>query len=341
MHMMKRTLLTLFATAILLAAAFGQAPLAGRKIATLGPDESIVTNESVLLAGGAAGCLADDFFLVTSLYKSGKTTNFTYDKSGRKGPLAKITESMLKQGLADVEPRKFYLENETSPEGLEEVPDPANRRQHFIQFGGKKAGPFLQALMASVAPDKSRAFVAGVRDKVLRFASTDGRDVAAVGMPQQLAMSRDGGKAVLVCLGSLTMYDGLDLKPESLDMTQFENTTLFTLDGKKFGPFKKSDDFGEAWFLAESSDWLFTVGKTAYFNGTPLKPFVERISKSHFWIDDASHYAWLENEQLKFSDGAVYPNPVMLKWDRKGGRTTLCWISILPNRDVVSYSRAL
>jgi hypothetical protein len=337
---MKRITPIIVAAAILLAAAIAQTPLPGRKIATLGPEEYIVSEESCLLAGGS-GCLADDFFVVTHGRVAGKTVFFTYDKSGRKGPFSRITEDMLKPCAAKMEPHKFYLESDSSNEGLEEVPDPANQRQHFIRFGGKRVGPFQQTLSAGIAPDKSRAFIAGIRDKVLHFASTDGRDVAAVGMPQQIAISRDGGKAVLVCLGNLTMYEGIDLKPESLDMTQFENISLFTLDGKKFGPFKKSDDFGEAWALAESPDWLFTVGKTAYFNGTPLKPFGEQISKSRFWIDDATHYAWLEDEQLRFSDGVAFPNPLMLKWEKKAGKTTLCWISILPNRDVVGYSRLL
>jgi hypothetical protein len=336
---MKRITLIIIAAAILLAAAIAQTPLPGRKLATLGPDEYIVSEESCLLAGGP-GCLADDFFLVTSARVGGKYVFFTYDKSGRKGPFPKVTEAMLRP-CATPEARKFYLEVSMLPEGLDMKPDPANRRNQIVEFQGKKLGPFQQLYMAVVSPDKSKAVVVGLRDKVLRFTSSDGRDVAAVGMPEGLVLSRDGGKAVLVCRGNLTLYEGMDLKPESMDMTHIEDVTLYALDGKKYGPFKKSDDFGEAWSLADSPDWLFTVGKTAYFNGTPLKPFAERVSKSRFWIDDATHYAWLENEQLRFSDGASFPNPVMLKWEKKAGKATLCWISILPNRDVVGYSRAL
>jgi hypothetical protein len=231
---MKRILLTSMTALILAASASGQAPPNGRKLATLGPDEYIVADESVLLGRGPAGCVADDFFVVT-----------------------------------------------------------------------------------------------------------DARDVPAVGMPDKLATSADGTKAVLVCRGNLTFVQGMEIKPESIDATQFDNVTLYGLDGRTFGPFKKDDDFGEVWFLAESPDWVFTVGKVAYFNGAPLKPFAEEISKSRFWIDDAARYAWVEDEKLKFSDGASFPNPVMLNWVKRADKTTLCWISILPNRDVVGYSRGL
>jgi hypothetical protein len=339
--MMKRTMFLLFAAAVILAAGFGQAPPAGRKLATLGPDEYIVTNESVLLTGGAAGCLADDYFLVTEARRSGKNAFYTYDKTGRKGPFDKMTESMLRNCGGDTEAHKFYLDNGMSPEGLEMGPDPANRRLQFVTFNGKKIGPFQQILMAAAAPDKSRAFAVGVRDKILHFASTDGRDVAAAGIPEKLVFNADGSKAVLLCKGHITLYEGMDIKAENMDLSSLEDTTLYALDGKKYGPFKKNTDFGDVWFLAGSPDWLFTVGPTAYFNGVPLKPFAEQIGKSSFWIDDASRYAWLEDDKLKFSDGASFPNPVMLRWEKKAGRTTLCWISLLPNRDVVAYSRGI
>jgi hypothetical protein len=338
---MKRITLIIIAAAILLAAAVAQTPLPGRKLATLGPEEYIVTDESVLLSGGASGSLADDVFLVTSLYKSGKTTYFTYDKAGRKGPFPKITESMLKRARTEAGPLKFYLETDMSPEGLDMKPDPANRRNQILEFQGKKLGPFQQFYIAVPAPDKSKAFAVGIRNKVLRFASTDGRDVEAVGMPEKLVLTRDGTKAALVCRGNLTLYEGMDINPAAMDMTHMEDVTIYGLDGKKYGPFPKSADFREAWALAESNDWVFAVGKTAYFNGTPLKPFEEGIAKAHFWIDDAAHFAWIESERLKFSDGASFPNPVMLKWAKTGGKTTLSWISILPNRDVVGYSRIL
>jgi hypothetical protein len=336
----KRTFLFL-ALGWILASGYGQSPISPRKLATLGPGEYIVTDESVLLTGGAAGGIADDFFLVTQVRQSGKTVFFTYDKSGRNGPFDKMTDSQLRKGTPAGEPRKFYYEPEMSMDGIQEVTDPGDPSKHFLEYKGKRVGPFQQFLLASVTPDLSRVFALGVRDKKLRFASSDGRDVAAGGQPGALTFSPDGTKAVVKCMGTVTMYEGIQLKPEDMSPTMFDDVTLYTLDGKKYGPFNKKDDFGEVWFLADSSDWLFTVGPTAYFNGAPLKPFKDQIRKTSFWIDGTSHYAWLEDDQLKFSDGASYPNPVMMKWEKKAGKTTLCWISIGPNRDVAAYSREL
>lgn len=329
------------AAGLILASGFGQTPLSPRKLATLGPDESIVTDESVLLTGGSAGCIADDFFIVSQARRSGKSVYFTYDKIGRKGPFDKMTETLLRNGTPAGEPHKFYYEPEMSMEGIQEVTDPGDRSRQFLEYKGKRVGPFQEALLASVSSDLSRIFALGVRDKKLRFASSDGRDVPAGGQPGTLTFSPDGTKAVVKCLGSLTMYAGIQIKPEDMSPNMFDDTTLYTLDGKKYGPFSKKDDFGEVWFLAGSTDWLFTVGPTVYFNGAPLKPFKDQIHKSSFWIDDAAHYAWLENDQLKFNDGASFPNPVMLKWEKKAGKTTLCWISIGPNRDVAAYSRGM
>lgn len=325
----------------ILASGYGQSPVSPRKLATLGPEEYIVTDESVLLTGGAAGCVADDFFLVTQVRRSEKNIFFTYDKSGRKGPFDKMTDSLLRKGTPAGEPRKFYYEPEMSMEGIQEVTDPGDPSKHFLEYKGQKVGPFQQFFQASLSPDQGRIFVLGARDKKLRFASSDGRDVPAGGQPERLAFSPDGTKAVVKCMGNLTLVEGLEIKPENIDISMFEDVTLYTLDGKKYGPFKKKDDFGDVWFLADSNDWLFTVGPIAFFNGVPLKPFKDQISKSSFWIDDASHYAWFEDEQLKFSEGASYPHPVMMKWEKKAGKTTLCWISIGPNRDVAAYSRGL
>ncbi len=339
--MNKRSAFLILAAGLVLASGFGQAPVTPRKLATLGPEEYIVTDECLLLTGGAVGCVPDDYFIVTQARHSGKNVFFTYDKNGRKGPFDKMTDDLLRKGTPAAEPHKFYFESEMSMEGIEEATDPGDSGKHFLEYKGKRVGPFQQFLLATVAPDKSRFFALGVRDKKLRFASSDGRDVPAGGQPGTLAFSPDGTKAVVKCMGSITLYEGIQIKPEDMSPTMFDDATLYTLDGKKYGPFNKKDDFGEVWFLADSNDWLFTVGPTAYFNGAPLKPFKEQIRKASFWIDDASHYAWLEDDRLKFSDGASYPNPVMLKWDKKAGKTTLCWISIGPNRDVAAYSRAL
>lgn len=320
--------------------AFGQ--VTQKKVATLGANETIVSAESVLLAAPGAGCAVDDFFLVTQLYQSGtgKTQFFTYDKSGRKGPFDKITPEMLRKGAA-VERAKPYYDPEFSIEGVEIGPDPNDQSKQYIEWSGKKLGPFQQIMGLYVTPDKAKLYAFCVKAGKLRFVAADGRDVAAEGMPVGAIISPDGTKAIGRCSGHLTPVEGMQIDFSKIDMNTMDDVTLFTIDGRKFGPFGKSADFGDLWFMAGSNDWIFTVGHTAYYNGTALKPFEEQISKDQFWIDDVSHYAWIGSDKLQFSDGTSYPYPVMIKWEKKGGKTTLCWVSLRDNGDVVAYSRTL
>lgn len=338
---MNKKSIIIFALVLAVAAsqgAFGQ--VTQRKVATLGANETIVSAESVLLAAPGAGCAVDDFFLVTQLYRSGKTQFFTYDKSGKKGPFDKITSEILRKG-AGVESAPPYYDAEFSTEGVEVVPDPNDPAKQYIEWNGKRLGPFQQMLGVYVTPDKSKLYAFVTKAGKLRFIASDGRDIAAEGMPVGVIVSPDGTKAVGQCTGHITPVEGMQLDFSKIDMNTMDDVTLFTIDGRKFGPFGKNADFGEMWFVAGSNDWVFTVGHTVYFNGTALKPFNERISKSEFWIDDAAHYAWLAGDKLIFSDGASFPYPVMIKSEKKGGKTTLCWVSLQGNGDVVVYSRTL
>ena len=339
-RMGKKTIVSLLLVLGAVASQAGQAQVSEKKLATLGPNEYIVTAESVLMGGSGAGCAVDDFFLVTQTSRSGKSQFFIYDKSGRRGPFDKMTADMLRK-IAAVETLKPYYEAEFSNEGVEVNPDPNDRTKQYIEWNGKKFGPFQQVLGLYITPDKDKLYAFAIKAGKLRFIASDGRDVAAEGMPGGVITSPDGTKAVGQCVGHITPIEGMQLDMSKIDFSSMDDITLYAIDGRKFGPFPKSADFGETWFMADSGDWIFTVGRTAYFNGTALKPFNERVSKSTFWIDDAAHYAWIESDKLLFSDGASFPYPVMMKSEKKGGKTTLCWVSLKDNGDVVVYSRTL
>jgi len=335
----KIIVLIVFALAIAASQA-AVAQVSQKKLATLGANEYIVTEESVLLVCAGPGCAVDDFFLVTKTSRSGKNRFFVYEKSGRKGPFEKMPAEMLRK-REDCEPRNPYYEAEFSNEGVEAAPDPSDPRKQYIEWNGKRIGPFQHVLGVYVTPDKAKLYAFGVKAGKLHFVDSDGRDVVADGMPNGIIISPDGTKAVGQCTGHFTPVDGAQIDPSKIDFSTIDDVTLFTIDGRKFGPFGKSADFGEMWFLAGSNDWVFTLGNTVYFNGAALKPFNESISKSGFWIDDASHYAWLAGDKLAFSDGASFAYPVMIKSEKKGGKTTLCWVSLGGNGDVVVYSRTL
>ncbi len=323
----------------LVLAALAASPVAAqvvqKKLVTLGPGETLVTDESILLGCAGPDCAAGDWFMVTRAERSGKVQYFILDKSGRKGPYDKVLESMLKP-KPGCEPTPAYDKSESSMNGLGVSGDGKS-----LTFKGKTFGPFQQVMGAAVAPGGSRFYALVAKAGQLRFIASDGRDVPAKGMPEKIVIGPGGTKAVAVCIGTLTLIEGVKVDPSKIDASAFESTSLFTIDGQAFGPFGKDKDFGEIWFTADAPNWLFNLGRTVYFNGAALKPFPERVNKSTFWIDDASHYAWVAGEELRFSDGAVYYFPVMVRPQKGAGKTTLCWISVQKNGDVVAYSRSL
>ncbi len=326
-----RPLLFLAAAAIVLPA-FAQ--VSQKKIATLGPGEEIVVQESLLLAGAGPGCGRDDYFIVSRTTGGAAQRFFVYDKNGRKGPYEKISDSMLRTG-AGFEPRPAHYSSDPTIEGIEETPD------HGLSFRGKTYGPFQQVLSLAVSEDKARFYGLAVKAGQLRFFSSDGRDVAAGGMPVEIKLSPDGMKAVAVCRGALTLYEGVKIDPAKMDPTSFDDVYLYPIDGPKLGPFHKDQEFGDVWFAAGSQNWLFDLGPTVYFNGAPLRKFPNPVDKATFWIDDAKRFAWVYGEEINFSDGAKYPYPLMIRHEKAAGKTTLCWIALQKNGDVIAYQRSL
>lgn len=327
----------MFAPLVILLSALAVLPAAAqvtqKKIATLGPGEIIVTGETHLLTGQGPGCTTEDFFIVSQSTGGAKSRFFTYDKSGRKGPFEKITESMLRAG-ASYDPLPAYYVSEASIEGIEED---GNR----LIFKGKTFGPFQQVLQIQVTPDKSRFYALVAKAGALRFIGSDGRDVPAAGMAGNIMISPDGTKAVATCRGTLTLIDGVKVDMSKIDPSTFDDVYLYTIDGAKLGPFHQNQDFGEVWFAAGSQNWLFDLGQNIYFNGKLILKFGERIDKERFWIDDEKHYAWVEGDELGFEDGAKYPYPVMIRHEKSAGKTALCWISVQKNGDVAAYQRTL
>jgi len=324
-------LLLLAAAATVLPAA---AQVSQKKIATLGQGEEIVVQESLLLAGAGPGCGRDDYFIVSRTTGGAAQRFFVYDKSGRKGPYEKISESMLRAG-AGFEPQPAHYSSDPSVEGIEEAPNGG------LSFRGKTYGPFQQVLSIAVTPDATRLYGLAVKDGKLRFFSSDGRDVPAGGMPESIKLSPDGTKAVAVCRGTLSLYEGVKIDPAKMDPTSFDDVYLYPIDGPKLGPFHKDQDFGDVWFAAGSQNWLFDLGPTVYFNGAPLRKFPNRVDKATFWIDDAKRFAWIDGEEINFSDGAKYPYPLMIRHEKTAGKTTLCWIALQKNGDVIAYQRTL
>jgi len=246
---------------------------------------------------------------------------FTYDKSGRKGPFKTITKAMLKKGAGWQWPEMPYYESQNMV-GSSYI-DYGSNDTFFIVFKGKKIGPFQEVSAMSLTPDETKFYAVVSKNGKWHFMSSDGRDILLDGKGFGMIMSPDGTKAI--ASGSTVKED------------KFYDY-LYTIEGKKIGPLEEVGDF---WFLANSNHWVYTDGNNVYYDGALLKKFPETINKQNFWIDDTSHYAWGTTDKIAFSDGTSFPYPVMMRVEKKGGRTYLCWVSLKQNGDVMFYSRAL
>jgi hypothetical protein len=286
--------------------------------------------------------MPNDYVVIT---RGGYGQWFTYDKRGRKGPLSKVPNEMIKHDAAYMTVTPYYEAEYSSEEGQVMYETDAS----FIEFKGKKIGPFQEVRGVNVTADKAKFYAIVSKNGKWHFMCSDGRDILLDGAPSKMITSPDGTKAMAACtpeviggdsggapqdLSQLAEYLGKMAASQS----DYSSTTLYTIEGKKIGPIKEFNDF---WFIADSSHWIYTAGNAVYYDGALLKKFTENIDKATFWIDDASHYAWVSIDKITFSDGGSYPYPVMMRFEKKGGKTSLCWVNVKQNGDVMVYGRAL
>lgn len=126
-------------------------------------------------------------------------------------------------------------------------------------------------------------YTAADKDKAW-FADTDGRKTSFGGIPEEFKFSPNSKYAAAVVMGTLTMADmekAASIPPEKL--SENSNTKfLYTIDGKRFGPFDKDFSSTSFWYPANSNDLYYQFGGQLYLNGMPLL--------KTDWIDPCAFY---------------------------------------------------
>jgi len=325
--MKKATLiLTLFVIAALTGVpAFAQGSQAIRKVLySLEPGEHFLQPESAIFISASK----DSMILVLSKGKGGKSGPFFVVANGnKKGPFKKLNEAMeaayegndltagINRDCATYRPQNEQPSSDAPPTVSE-----AGGGQTVV-FKGKTYGPFDMVYNVEAMPDGSRAyFTAADKDNVW-FICSDGRKAQIDGEPRAIMFSPDGKNAL-----AGTVAGG-------------SNLFIYTIDGKKFGPFGEAT--GEPWFPAGSSSFFFLVGDQLYTNGTPTLKIGPFDPCDFYPSADGKKYALFTYENLVFSDGMKYPFPLNVASFQEKDQTIIKWVALENEKDIVVYQRAL
>jgi hypothetical protein len=346
---MNRVLLIAFCALVILTslAAFGQGPQPTRKlIYSLEPGEEILQPESAIIISVSKQSLT----LVLSKEKGGKGPFFVVRNGTKKGPFAKLKEVMsaayptqdesagISRDCADYTPDQTQLPQD-------DVPSTETNESggQTVVFKGKSFGPYLSVGEVLATPDGSRAyFIANDKDRLWLICS-DGRKVRIAGSPETLKISPDGKNAITACTGSLSPAESEELAaadPEKYN-AEMNKKYVYTIDGKKFGPYGM--DFKDFWFSVGNNNFFFLDGNQLYMNGTAtLTLKVDPFSPCDFYPSaDGRKYARFTLESLAFSDGKKYPFPLSIITFQEDGQTTIKWVALENNKDIVVYQRTI
>jgi hypothetical protein len=311
---MKRAtwIFALFALAILASLpAPAQGPQPVRKLVySLEAGEEILQPESAI----SMSATKESVTLVLAKGKGDKGPFFVVQNGKRKGPFTKLKDAMA--GADD-------------------------SGGQTVIFMGKTYGPYLSVLEVKCTPDGSRAYFT-VNDKDrLWLVCSDGRKIQIAGSPETFKLSPDGKNAMVACAGSLSPAEAEKMaaaQPEKLN-AELNKKYVYTIDGKKFGPF--GEDFKEFWFPVGNNSFFFLVGDQLYMNGSAtikLEPF----SPCDFYPSaDGKKYALFTYENLVFSDGKKYPFPLSIVTFQENGQTMIKWVALENKKDIVVYQRAI
>lgn len=309
--------------------AFAQGPQPVRKVVySLEPGEQFLQPESAI----SISATKESVILVLSKGKGDKGPPFFVVKDGnKKGPFKKLNDVMdagyegQEQGPGIYRDCAAYSPEQEQP-SADAVPTISeDSGGQTVVFKGKTYGPYAGVFEVKGTPDGSRAFFAVADKDRMWFVCSDGRKVE-IGEPRGIMFGPDGKSALAVCMGSV---------PAGAENGLF----VYTIDGKKFGPF--GEDFHECWFPAGNNSFFFLVGDQLYTNGTPTLK-VERFNPCDFYPSaDGKKYALFAYENLVFSDGMKYPFPLNVVSFQEKEQTIIKWVALENEKDIVVYQKAI
>lgn len=323
---------------------FAQDPV--RKILySLEPGETIMKAESILaLTAGDTGVT-----LVTTKGENDQGPFFVFRDGARKGPFTDLEDAMT-AAYADGE---IPSGNEHDCAAYTLDPSPDDVQPTFaegpggmtLQFKGVSLGPHSIILINIVTPDGALAYIAASDDDKAWFECSDGRKISFGGIPGDVKVSPDGRNAAVLVTGSYSMNEMNDfakLPPEKMAAAfkEMDKNYLYTIDGKKFGPFE-SFDSSSFWFPKTINDLYFRVRDQVFRNGAPLMKAGSLDPCNFYPSVDGKSYAMFDYSSITFSDGKKYPFPLDVLASQEKGKTVIKWIALENDKDLVVYQRTI
>jgi len=315
-------------------------PPAGRTlIYSLEPGEEIMTAESMI----ALSANLDDVILVLTKGPKGPFSVFRDGKKSKPFPDLKDAMKAASEGRKGSSGKKrecATYKPGSAPEDMLPSKDDVEGGQ-VVRFKDKTFGPFVLAYSVSATPDGARAYFTANQKDTAVFGCTDGRKVVVGGIPGEYKFSPNGLNAAVLCQGTTNPLDQT-LPPEQV-IAGMEKKFIYTIDGKKFGPFKSNfgEGYGDFWFASTGNDLYYETEGQLYRNGVVLMKTSWVDPCSFYPSPDGKKYALASYEDIVFSDGQKYPSPLDIAVFTKNGQTMFKWITLENKKDLVVYQRAL
>jgi hypothetical protein len=313
-------------------------PLVRTLIYSLEPGEEIMSEESMLVVN------LDDVILVLT---KGPKGPFSVFRDGKKSkPFSDLKEAMKaayegRKGSSGEKSNCATYRPGSVAEDIRPWTDDVEGGQ-VVRFKDKTVGPFVLAYSVTATPDGARAYFAANEKDSAVFGCTDGRKVAVGGIPGEYKFSPNGLNAAVLCQGTTNPIDQT-LPPEQV-AAGMDKKYLYTIDGKKYGPFSTGfgEGYGDFWFVSTGNDLYYETSDGQIFrNGVA-------IMKTS-WVDpcsfhpspDGKKYGLFSDEKIVFSDGQKFPSPLDIAVFTKNGQTMVKWITLEKKKDLVIYQRAM
>ncbi len=337
-NLMGAFLVLLFAAAVPPAPSQVQTPpLVRTLIYSLEPGEEIMSEESMLVVN------LDDVILVLT---KGPKGPFSVFRDGKKSkPFSDLNDAMKaayegRKGSSGEKRSCATYSPGSAPENMLPFKDDVEGGQ-VVRFKDKTLGPFVLAYSVTATPDAARAYFTANDKNSAVFGCTDGRKIAVGGIPEEYKFSPNGLNAAVLCQGTTNPLDQT-LPPEQV-AASMDKKFLYTIDGKKYGPFATGfgEGYGDFWFASTGNDLYYETGGQLYRNGVVLMktPWVDPCS--FYPSPDGKKYALFSYEDIVFSDGQKFPSPLDILVFTKNGQTVFKWITLEKKKDLVIYQRAM